>query len=328
MIRTRGVGPVFAPLAGALLLAVALAGCTDDAGDADAMTDTMTQEALTKGVLRGVVVDEAIRPLADAVVQVKRAGVPVVEVATDADGNFGVPNLDAGNYSVNATKPGYLGNEVPAVVVGGDNLPPIVQILLQAAPVDAAFVWPHLWNGQVACGTTTQNWCAAINFVSGIEISEDNSFLFLFDDYMAYGRTPDFLQVEFVWEPNSPASNWAYAGFWASTWEEWEDCLCTPNILATVEGSGYILVQVEGSAMAEFDVGFTRGIGVGMSAGQAGLDAILANPDRTTVMVNQPFEAFLHTFYGCLPEPGWQFTLHGDPTCDPTSLDRAEGASA
>ena len=34
-------------------------------------------------------------------------------------------------------------------------------------------------------------------------------------------------------------------------------------------------------------------------------------------MVNQPFEAFFHVFYGCVPPEGWLFTVDGEPPCDP-----------
>lgn len=306
-----------------MLGAVSLAGCSEAEGDdPGGLDEENDDEALTTGVLRGVVVDTAIRPLADAIVSIRQNGSVVIEVATDPDGNFGVPNLDAGDYAVNVSKPGFLPSEVPGTVVGGENLPDLIQILLEPAPVDAAFVMPFVWSGQVGCGTTLQNWCAAVKFVTGIEVAEDESFRFLFDEFMAVQRTPDFLQVEVVWEPNNDLSRWAYGAFWASTWEEWEECLCTPNILGVTTGETYILTQVNRTIMEEYDVGFSTGVGVGFSAGE-GIGAyqdLLAHPDRLTVMVNQPFEAFMHAFYGCIPDPDWRFTTHGEPECDPQSV--------
>jgi hypothetical protein len=302
------------------VLALALAGCGEDPPSEDEVEVAPTDDALSTGVLRGVVVDEAIRPLADAVVSIRKDGHAIVEVATDADGNFGVQSLESGAYTVNASKPGYLSAEAPATVVGGDNLPPIVQIQLALAPADLSFVWPIVWNGQVACGVTPQNWCAGINLATGIDVFNDQSFKFLFDEFMAYERTPDFLQAEFIWEPNTALPSYAFAATWASTWQEWEECLCTPNLFATEGGSGKILLQADRATFEELDVGFSRGLGVGFSVG-TGEDENLQDPSTYSVMVNQPFEGFFHVFYGCLPEEGWLFTEHGEPTCDPKRLE-------
>lgn len=307
----------------ALLLLTAWAGCLGEE-DGDVAPDPSAAPP-QKGYLRGVVVDETIRPIAGAVVTVIQNGTEHATLTTGEDGEFGVGDLLAGNYTLNVTAPGFLDREVPAVVKGGELTPELVRITLVPVPVDAAFVWPIVWNGQISCGTTYQNWCAAMNFVTGVQIFNDESFRFLYDEFMAWQRTPDMLQVEFVWEPNSEVGKWAYAGFWASTWEEWNECLCTPNILAVEEGDGYILVKVGREAMEEYDVGFTTGIGVGVSAGSADPPG---NPDRASVMLNQPFEGFMHVFYGCLPDEDWRFTEHGDPECDPNSLAAAADAKA
>lgn len=256
-------------------------------------------------------------------------GLDHATVTTDANGEFGMGGLPPGEHEVRVTKEGFIAKQVNATVEAGVQTPDLVEIMLLAVPTDSSYVLPFIWDGMVTCGTTFQNWCAAINLASGVDLFPDESFRFLFDEFMAQERTPDFLQVEVIWEPNNEFSQWAYGAFWASTWEEWEECLCTPNILATETGSGYILVQVPREAMEEFDVGFSTGIGVGFSAGE-GLTAyedVAEHPDRATVMVNQPFEAYMHAFYGCVPDPDWRFTeTETDPVCDPDSL--KDGASA
>lgn len=311
-----------------LLLLVAWAGCVDKAAEDDVNPAKNAPAGPTTGFLRGVVVDEAIRPIEGAVVTVRQNGTEHAVLTTDIDGNFGVGKLDAGNYTLNVTKPGFLDREVSARVEAGVQIPDAIRVTLIPIPVDAAFVWPIVWNGQIACGTTLQNWCAALNLVTGVQVFNDESFRFLFDEFMAYERTPDMLQVEFVWEANTEVSKWAYAAFWASTWDEWNECLCTPNILSIEEGDQYILVKVGADVMTEFDVGFSRGVGVGVSAGSGLLDPESLDPTKLTVMVNQPFEAFMHVFYGCVPDEAWRFTTDGDPTCDPNSLAAAADAGA
>lgn len=311
----------------ALLVVTTWAGCVDDPDD-DVDPAGGGAPGLTTGYLRGVVYDETIRPIDGAIVNVTQNGTNHAVLTTDLDGEFGVGDLEAGNYTLNVTKPGFLTREIRATVEAGLQTPDLIQITLIPIPVDAAFVWPIVWQGHVACGTTLQNWCAAINLASGVQVFNDESFRFLYDEFMAWQRTPDYLQVEFIWEANTEVSKWAYAGFWASTWEEWNACLCTPNILALEEGDQYILVRVGSEIMKEFDVGFTTGVGVGLSAGSGVTDVESIDPTKATVMVNQPFEAFMHVFYGCVPDEDWRFTTDGEPTCDPNSLAAKADAGA
>src|SRR5690349_15961209 len=97
--------------AAALLFAVlTLAGCSQppakDTVDDDPTLELGLEATDTTGVLRGVVVDEAIRPVAN--VSIVATGSGATRMATsNADGAFGFDGLSPGVYIVKASKPGF-----------------------------------------------------------------------------------------------------------------------------------------------------------------------------------------------------------------------------
>src|SRR5688572_5239098 len=94
-------------------LLVALAGCsggepasddTPSAGD-DIQDDYNVEPTATTGVLLGVVVDEAIRPVKDVKVAINLAdGTPVTKTS-DEEGRFAFGDLDPGVYLIQFTNP-------------------------------------------------------------------------------------------------------------------------------------------------------------------------------------------------------------------------------
>src|SRR5688572_24479115 len=95
--------PVLLALA---LLAPLLAGCSGG-GDEPAGPDEV-QATPTTGILRGVVVDAAIRPMAGVKVSVPVPDGSVRNSTTVDDGAFAFAGLEPGAYVVRAQKLGYL----------------------------------------------------------------------------------------------------------------------------------------------------------------------------------------------------------------------------
>ena len=109
----------------ALAVVVLLAGCTDGGTQATAPTIELAEvdNTATRGSISGVVVDDAIRPLAG--VDLTLLTSPARSVATDADGLFVFEGLDPGLYtlSANATvadERRFLGIQTTADVVAGE----------------------------------------------------------------------------------------------------------------------------------------------------------------------------------------------------------------
>src|SRR5687767_7887744 len=96
------------------LLSLALAGCSGDAGDPsgegvpEGAFDGVDAEATAQtGVIRGIVIDEAITPLADAAVTIPVPGQKPLSATTTESGAFAFGGLAPGTYFVKVSKPGY-----------------------------------------------------------------------------------------------------------------------------------------------------------------------------------------------------------------------------
>src|SRR5688572_33036463 len=91
-----------------LLALLALAGCSGDAGGPaaeglGAQASTVEATATTGGI-RGVVVDDAVRPIAGAEVKVQGSD---KTTTSDSSGLFTISGLEAGTYVVLASHPLY-----------------------------------------------------------------------------------------------------------------------------------------------------------------------------------------------------------------------------
>src|ERR1041385_538006 len=103
-------------LVAALLVLVLLAGCSgsphkkasNDPAD-QANFDQLGLHATDKtGVIRGVVFDEAIKPVANATVNLTAGTTAAGVTHTGADGAFGFSDLEPGTYFLHANKTGFI----------------------------------------------------------------------------------------------------------------------------------------------------------------------------------------------------------------------------
>lgn len=120
------------PLAVAGMVAVTvLAGCSDPQASAAAADDPFAgladdvEVGDTVGAITGVVVDAAIRPLANATVEVVSTG---ANTTTDATGRFAFEDLEPGTYFLRAAAYRHEPTQVSVDVVAGS--PSTVRILL------------------------------------------------------------------------------------------------------------------------------------------------------------------------------------------------------
>src|SRR5688572_17724784 len=95
----------------ALLAGALLAGCSSSSNDSpseDGPTfDDLGLEATSStGVIRGLVVDEAIRPVEGARVRLQGGDAPSEALTTDL-GTFGFEGLAPGTYFLSVSKPGF-----------------------------------------------------------------------------------------------------------------------------------------------------------------------------------------------------------------------------
>ena len=294
----------------ALLLATTLlAGCSDAPSKAPVQVDQATGEACSD--VRGVVVDEAIRPIKDAVV-----AVPALNrtVFTGADGTFTVPCLADGAYLVTVSHPLYSQVQAEASATAGEE-PPLLKVQLARVIFGTPYAIVQSFDGFIVCsvgffvyaseecgegaGVPCEVPVLGCQRVGG----QDNNRAQW--DFYLDGPHVRELVVDMTWEPSSPTLK----DFYLVLSTEWTcDPFCIGNELnITTGGTPLYLTQgfVNGTAKAN-----TGNITVTPETRFATFvwpDWGHGDPSRIDVAVNQVYKAYATAFY-YLPAPeGWSF---------------------
>ena len=301
------------------LLALAFAGCADGGGAAvDGADDPVDRLDLvatdTTGVLRGVVVDEAIRPIANATLEV--TGTAQRTATTGPDGVFGFDQLPPGTYFVKATRLGFLPTQQSAEVVAGVADPPAVKLLLQRDAGFQAFVEVQQYEGFIECTTSILVLCGIPNVLTGQNITNDR---FAWDQSFSDNAT--HLQAEMVWESTQAASPELYFEMEVLH----DDCERAEgsevgSFLNSTRGPSPIYATVNQSEVRDWDLGQVCPIYMSLfSGGVPGAPCGDADPTGTApgwcagATLQQRFTMYFHGFYNFMPNPGWRFTVDGQP---------------
>lgn len=180
---------------------LALAGCSQDPAGSDGTGDDVPtnfedfelQASETTGILRGVVIDEAIRPLGGVLVVVMKPGGGNLTMETEDDGLFGFDGLEAGTYFLTASKATYVGTQVSAEVVAGEDSPDAIKVLLAADPAFAPYVQPYHMDGYMECSRRPMFFAQQCDLPGG-QTQEVN------EDYDLGTVAPQFIQSEMTWD--------------------------------------------------------------------------------------------------------------------------------
>lgn len=302
-----------------------LAGCSEapeaDLGDAPGLEVTDST-----GGIRGVVVDDRIRPVADASVKVTGPGVER-GTTTDAEGRFAVTALAPGSYFVTVSSPVHREVQSSAEVVAGVEDPPLVRVQLERLFTQDPYSVQVVREGFFECSQANAGLYSSSNCV--------------YDPYRwALGPPsptqpvdnvthqerewhsdvqPGWQQLvfEMQWEPTSQGTS-AAMGIVVSTFKPERD---GAHWFAEFEGPSPIRGQL--------DVGETHDSASGMEPEQVppeGLAnmsyfvAVRSPPDATCAVfcappglaVNQQFTLYLTMFHYGVPPEGWSLVA-GDP---------------
>ncbi|MEA3136518.1 MAG: Carboxypeptidase regulatory-like domain [Thermoplasmata archaeon] len=309
MVRARwGALPVAAVLCLALLSGCSGSPAADAGDDADPASQLDLQATETTGVIRGVVVDDAIRPIANATVTARGAG-PERTASTSGDGAFGFEGLEPGTWFVSAEKLAHKGGQASVEVDAGVDDPPLVKLLLVFVPGAAPFVTEAKVEAFVQCIIPGANVCAIVNLypciLAGLcdPTMEDTSFDVLHDEIVPLQRTPDWLQTEIVWESTqaaTPGLGIQYSNYDAAAPGRGETS-------SVVRGHSPLLYSMAADTLGEWGVGTTKGIG----------HEIFGHMDETSAVgslgfvVNQRVDFFFDVFYGYTPPEGWRLSVDG-----------------
>lgn len=299
----------------ALLAGALLAGCSagdgDGAakpGDGPSAQELGLQATASTGLVRGVVVDDAIRPLANVTVTLQGVGGAVQR--TDPTGAFGFDGLQPGTYFVKATKLGYFDSQQSAEVVAGVTEPPAVKIQLAVDASFRAYFEVQVYEGFIECTTSFLVLCGAPNTIEPIMCSEFGACYgnvtndrFTFTQFFQANAT--MVQTELVWQTNQAASPELTLSAEALT----ADCKNTDlsTVLNHTTGPSPIHVRVHDAILRDYEIGPRCGVYFSIFAGDATGDPT-GQDIPLGVTVEQRFTAYTHAFYGYMPPAGWRFS--------------------
>lgn len=288
--------------AAAALLLTSLAGCAGGkGGEADPIEDADFGEldleaSSTKGLIRGVVVDEAIRPLAGAKVSLQ-SDAGALETLSSEEGLFGFDELAPGTYFMVASKAGFESSQTSTEVVAGVKEPRVVRVMLSP---DASFVAPFfeqfVFEGFMECSTGAG---AAGGYVYG-NVCSASPEAFPNDKVQAnyaLGAAPAFVQSETVWQSTQTLSNWLSHSF------HYDDASHDDGINdLQVAGPSPLVNSMEAETALEYLTG---------EGAESDFDlrirvfTVATDGTGPALTVQQRFTVYTTVFYGYEPPTGW-----------------------
>lgn len=289
----------------AALVAVTLAGCaaTPDAAPDDGAPslDSLDLRATsTTGVVRGYVVDEAIRPLAGAVITLgDTADGHNREATTSDDGVFGFDGLPAGAHFVTVSLERYATIQQTVEVKAGISDPPPLKVVLMRSPQST----PYIDSYSIDMFASFKSPFLGLGSAFDEALGQGQSAFFQADVM----PTATVAQMEISWKPSSALSQ--HASLVGSTRQEDGDS----NVLVDygiVEGASPLTVRsITTNVTADPVVAtyfFLR------------IDPVAWNVESPTVpdiggaaLINQKFSGFAHVFHHFVPDPEWTFVRDG-----------------
>jgi hypothetical protein len=313
------VHPALRPAVALSLLAMALAGCAggggggDDApADGPSAEDLGLQATDSTGLIRGVVVDDAIRPLADVTVTLLGAGDKTQR--TGGDGAFGFDGLEPGTYFLKATKLGYFSAQQSVEVVAGVVDPPSTKIQLGFDAARQPYADTIVYEGFIECTTSFLVLCGAPNtlepfFCEFAQACYGNLTNDRFTFTLFFQPNVTMVQSELVWKSNQAAS--PELSYQQEALEP--DCKNTDLSfdLNHTAGPSPIMTRLHEPLLREFDIGPTCGVYYSVFSGDAGHAPCGPDPVGCTAAgatVEQRFTFYIHAFYGYEPPVDWRFT--------------------
>lgn len=289
---------------------ILLAGCTTPAaapagGPGDGVLHDGLEATATTGIIRGVVVDETVAPVANATVKIPSIG---RETTVDENGAFGFDRLDPGSFFLSIEKLGYQSQQASAVVIAGVGEPDMVRIQLLRDPLTTPYVVPFQFTGFLRCSLSYIALCGALPDETG------DSFMVEFP----LTSQPDWINMEAVWDGTQPTGDQMNLNMGTTPAGPATTC-------CSAQGPSPLLTQANKTAILEYGIGLEKNLIGRMFAWEmegTGIDdhtgMCIPLPGLTTycqgpgMALDQEFELFAHVFYHYAPPPEWRFT--DDPT--------------
>lgn len=251
------------------------------------------------GVIRGVVVDDAIRPIAGALIAIQ--GGPLNTTSADS-GAFGFEGLEPGTYFLQVAKAGFQPAQVSVDVVAGIPDPAITKVLLVPDPGQRPFYEVLSWSGFIQCSVRfVVNALAACSAIPG---SDDNFTYRIHPDVV-----PTFAQSEMVWDATQALGDGMKVQYT-------DDSDGLDNYVVAV-GPSPLVIAANQTLMESKNVGDDTGLYIRVFSGSVdGTKPPVCPPgpcEGVSFVANQSFDVYTVLFYNMLPPEGWQFSRDGNP---------------
>jgi len=291
-------------LAVALLAAGAalLAGCAKPSAPATPQADFSDlglAPTATTGIIRGVVVDEAIRPLPNATVALSPGN---LTTHTSASGTFGFDKLAAGTYFLHVSRLGYAASQASVDVVAGVAEPPAAKVQLVRLPGTTPYVEASTHVVYMTCGFAVFATSAGCDTSTADRFGDTVYFL------VNFTQLPTWTQGELVWDQTQPLGGgfiWQIAKPGSNDYYSGGQTGSSP-LLAFIDTA-----NITANAKDILSIGAEYRVFGGPSP-SCTVDTPYT-PYGCGVTFEQKATAYLHSFYNFAPPEGWRFTKDGDP---------------
>lgn len=307
-----------------LVLVPLLAGCSGGSDGTDGSANRPSDPSL--GALAGVVVDDAVRPVAGANVTARLAD-RTANATTDAGGLFRIDGLTPGAYIVEVSK-AYYGTLQQAIDVRAGVEPPLAKFQLNFMAGSVPYAELYQFEGFFECGfavpSYTTGGCANVNIVTGVMLCSYNLPCFNVTgdrsvELIWIARHPDFVQSELVWEPTTGTGSALEFGLGAGTWQELQDGFVDNYNLTW--GESPLMLQLHGADLEDSRIGIDgRSLLIQIHPSWTFPVPVCSDVDPTCgagVHAQQPYRTYTHAFYGYRPPLEWRFVTDGPPPPPP-----------
>ncbi|MEA3167003.1 MAG: Carboxypeptidase regulatory-like domain, partial [Thermoplasmata archaeon] len=186
------------------MCAILLSGCTQGKdGGSDALPpanfdDLGLQATASTGVIRGIVVDSAIRPLGNATIALSPGD--KTTRSTDA-GTFGFDALEPGTYFLRVERAGYNATQTSTDVVAGVAEPAIVKVLLSPNPTTVPYLEVLKFSGFLSLGVAIGITSVGTTINGQLSQALDDESIWT----VQFTEVPKWAQGELVWTHNQAA---------------------------------------------------------------------------------------------------------------------------
>ncbi len=302
-----------------VVFACLLSGCSGGGGPepTPAQFDDLQGRATeTTGVLRGVVVDERIIPVAGATVDLRGAAESPNQT-TDEQGRFLFSDLPAGTYFLEVSSPLHQSAQTSAEVVAGEAEPRAVRVQLLRLFQQDPFSVQVVREGYFQCSQAGASaWYSSSNCSDGVfgpasrQVPELSNATEQDREWHA-DVAPGWQQIVFEmdWEPTSDSTS-TRMGMVVSTYKPTRD---TAHWFAEFEGErpirGQIDVGVEHESASGVEPSMIPPEGM---TNMSFFASVREDGFTPGVALNQQFKVYVTMFHYGLPKEGWS-VVAGDP---------------